>query len=205
MLYFFFVLSYAVHFFHIFFHIKSTSKSSRSTLSLHGRTYESFFFQFCFDSRFHYFHYLNYNRKQKEGDYDVVTGTRYAQGGGVRKKKLWKEIMLLVQCSEMCCVVLFVVLCVAFCCVELCCVELCCLVLNMCCVVLCCVVCAFYWKVLYLLIFTFCFLLHTFKSSSYLFWPLTIKFLLTSFIPAFHPSILLTFLPYLLTYSLTLF
>ena len=139
LLYFFFVLSYAVHFFHIFFHIKSTSKSSRSTcsrstLSLHGRTYESFFFQFCFDSRFHYFHYLNYNRKQKEGDYDVVTGTRYAQGGGVRKKKIWKEIMLFaqcsaVQCSEMCCVVLFVVLCVAFCCVELCCAVLSCLVL----------------------------------------------------------------------------
>lgn len=24
------------------------------------------------------------NRKQKEGDYDIVTGTRYAHGGGVR-------------------------------------------------------------------------------------------------------------------------
>jgi hypothetical protein len=30
-------------------------------------------------------HVLGLYRKQKEGDYDVVTGTRYASGGGVRQ------------------------------------------------------------------------------------------------------------------------
>ena len=90
-----------------------------------------------------------------------------------------------VQCSEMCCVVL--------CCLWYCALHF----VVLCCGVVLCV--CFIGKFFISLSPLFAFYFIHFQSSFHLFLPLTIKLLLTPFIPAFPPSILLTFLPYLLT------
>lgn len=40
------------------------------------------------------------DRKQAEKDYDVVTGTRYAQGGGVSSMMLLSIVIVLLICMN---------------------------------------------------------------------------------------------------------